>query len=99
MALRSCLDDPVKATSTETLAAVLVLIICQSYVGPGDLPWSGHVEGSAKILKARGLIGAREGDEFENKILLSLRGCVVRSLALPSPLVYICKHGHAYDCG
>lgn len=89
MALRSCLDDPVKATSTETLAAVLVLIICQIYVGSEDLPWSGHVEGSAKILKARGLVAAREGDEFESKILFSLRGCVVRCLAFPSPGLYL----------
>lgn len=78
--LRSYLTDPARATSSETLCAVLVLIFCQSFIGSGNLCCSGHVEGAAKILKARGRFGAR--NDFERKIMLSLRGCVVCSSSM-----------------
>ena len=83
--LRSYLTEPARATSSETLCAVLVLIVCQSFIGSGNLPWSGHVEGAAKILKVRGRFEAR--DDFERKVMLSLRGCVVCSVSINIRLI------------
>ena len=45
-----------------------------------------HTEGAAQILKCRGVANPR--DEFENNLLLTLRGSVVRA-AEPSP--FVCK--------
>ncbi|KAF3406973.1 hypothetical protein DPV78_001789 [Talaromyces pinophilus] len=73
--LRNCLDDPDKASQTETLCAVMLLLICQNLNGVEGQRWSGHCEGAAKILKARPFIKPR--DDFELQLLLSLRGCVL----------------------
>lgn len=73
------LDDSVHAQSSSTLSAVMVLLICQLFLGPSKRKFSGHAEGAAAILKARKDFGPR--DEFESKLFLSLRGSVV-SLAI-----------------
>lgn len=73
--LRVCLDDSVHAKSSTTLAAVMVLLICQTFLGQSNQCWSGHAEGAAMILKARKHFGPR--DPFETKLFLSLRGSVV----------------------
>ncbi|KAE8153702.1 hypothetical protein BDV25DRAFT_136641 [Aspergillus avenaceus] len=74
-ALRAYLDDPTKACSTDTLCAVMLLLICQGFMGNNNATSSGHAEGAAQILKARRYFGPR--DEFEAKLLLSLRGPVL----------------------
>ncbi|RAO68997.1 uncharacterized protein BHQ10_005009 [Talaromyces amestolkiae] len=73
--LRHCLDDPGKASQTETLCAVMLLLICQNLNGAEGQRWSGHCEGAAKILKARSFRKPRDG--FEAQLLLSLRGSVL----------------------
>ncbi|KAJ5168779.1 uncharacterized protein N7482_004373 [Penicillium canariense] len=73
--LRVYLDDRVHAQETDTLAAVMILLICQTMLGQGNQCWSGHAEGATQILKARKEFGPR--NEFEAKIYLSLRGSVL----------------------
>lgn len=75
--LRVYLDDPVHAQETNTLAAVMILLICQAIMGQTPQQWSGHCEGATQILKARKDFGPR--NEFEEKIYMSLRGSVVSS--------------------
>ena len=91
--LRLGLDDPVVACDASTLAAVMILLICQVshafmkahhvlthdqfFIGLNKSCWTGHCEGAAQMLKAK---GARynEEDEFETSLLLTLRGPVVQ---------------------
>ncbi|KAH8598413.1 hypothetical protein B0O99DRAFT_538505 [Bisporella sp. PMI_857] len=73
-ALRQYLDDPVKACAAETLCAVLILLTCQSFLGIKEKQW-GHYEGAAQILRARRYYNPQ--DDFECKLLLSLRGPVL----------------------
>jgi hypothetical protein len=73
--LRVYLDDRVHAQSSDTLCAVMILLICQMFLGPSKQCWSGHAEGAALILKARKNFGPR--DAFEQKLFLSMRGTVV----------------------
>ncbi|OBT87208.1 hypothetical protein VE02_04872 [Pseudogymnoascus sp. 03VT05] len=73
--LRFYLDDPVKACSSETLCAVMLLLMCQGFHGMTDTGWTGHCEGAAQILKARRYYNPN--DEFESKLHLSLRAPVV----------------------
>ncbi|CRG87879.1 hypothetical protein PISL3812_04900 [Talaromyces islandicus] len=73
--LRVCLDDPVKASTPETLCAVLMLLICQAFIGTGGSSFTGHCEGAAKILKARQYTAPQ--NDFEAKLVLSLRGPVL----------------------
>lgn len=76
--LRVYLDDPVHAQETNTLAAVMILLICQTILGQTThQQWSGHCEGATQILKARKNFGPR--NDFEAKIYMSLRGSVVSS--------------------
>jgi hypothetical protein len=70
------LDDKVHAQSSSTLSAVMILLICQLFLGPSNRKFSGHAEGAAAILKARKNFGPR--DAFEAKLFLSMRGSVVR---------------------
>lgn len=70
------LDDKVHAQSSSTLSAVMVLLICQLFLGPSNRKFSGHAEGAAAILRARKDFGPR--DAFEAKLFLSMRGSVVR---------------------
>jgi hypothetical protein len=69
------LDDPIKAQSPETLCAVSLLLTCQAFLGTQGSQWTGHAEGAAQILKAKKF--SRPKDEFERRLLLSLRGPVV----------------------
>ncbi|KFZ20753.1 hypothetical protein V502_03004 [Pseudogymnoascus sp. VKM F-4520 (FW-2644)] len=73
--LRFYLEDPVKTCSSETLCAVMLLLICQGFLGMTDMGWTGHCEGAALILKARR--NYDPNDEFESKIHLSLRAPVI----------------------
>lgn len=73
--LRLCLDDPVKARETNTLAAVMLLLICQSFLGTYVGEFSGHTEGAAIILKTRGY--GNPEDDFERNLILTLRGPVL----------------------
>lgn len=69
------LDNPAQASSSETLCAVMVLLLCQTFVGNNGQVISGHSQGAADILHARKNFGPR--DEFERKLFFSLRGSVV----------------------
>ncbi|KAJ5650673.1 transcriptional regulator family: Fungal Specific TF [Penicillium longicatenatum] len=73
--LRIYLDDRVHARSSNTLCAVMVLLICQLFLGQTTQCWSGHAEGAAQILQARKQCKPR--DLFEKKLFLSLRGSVL----------------------
>ncbi|KAJ5773220.1 transcriptional regulator family: Fungal Specific TF [Penicillium paradoxum] len=72
--LKVYLDDPYQASSSTTLCAVMVLLVCQTLVG-NDQVITGHAQGAANILHARKNFGPR--DDFERKLFLSLRGCVL----------------------
>ncbi|KAL6230369.1 hypothetical protein BDW75DRAFT_223002 [Aspergillus navahoensis] len=74
-ALSRCLDNPVTASTSETLCTASVLLLVQHLLGPSDLRRTGHAEGAAKILKARRSCAPR--DNFERVLLLSLRGPVL----------------------
>ncbi|KAJ5173146.1 hypothetical protein N7492_005739 [Penicillium capsulatum] len=73
--LRVYLKDPVHAQSTNTLCAVMILLVCQMFMGPTSRCWSGHAEGAAQILRVRQQF--RPQDPFEQKLFLSLRGVVL----------------------
>ncbi|KFY08359.1 hypothetical protein V492_06301 [Pseudogymnoascus sp. VKM F-4246] len=73
--LRFYLDDTAKACSSETLCAVMLLLICQGFLGISDIGWTGHCEGAALILKARRYYDPK--DDFESKLHLSLRAPVI----------------------
>ncbi|KAF3480357.1 uncharacterized protein GIQ15_05704 [Arthroderma uncinatum] len=73
--LRSYLDDPVRARASETLCSVMVLLMCQRFIGVAEGDFTGHCEGAAQMLKARRYYDPN--DEFESKLVLSLRGPVI----------------------
>ena len=70
------LDDPIQAIASNTLCAVMILLVCQAFIGNQGQLLSGHAGGAANILRARKNFGPR--DEFERKLFYSLRGSVVR---------------------
>ncbi|KAL9614967.1 MAG: hypothetical protein Q9167_000609 [Letrouitia subvulpina] len=76
-ALQRCLNDPIKARSSETLCSVMLLSICE--VGTcrrtSKNAVHNHYIGAAQILKSRGFSGPP--DDFERTLLLTLRGPVV----------------------
>jgi len=76
--LRIYLDDPVQASASNTLCAVMILLLCQSFHGNNGQTMTGHAQGASNILRARKHFGPR--DDFERKLFLSLRGSVVRQL-------------------
>ena len=82
-ALREYLDIPARARESETLCAVSLLSICAYFLGERGSR-SYHGEGAAQILKARAYYDPR--DDFEQKLLLSLRGTVLFE-ALVNPRV------------
>lgn len=90
------LDDRDHAQSSSTLSAVMILLMCQLFLGPSKRKYSGHAEGAAAILKARKDFGPR--DAFEAKLFLSLRGSVVSYLFLflPSLLSPLLFHDSSY---
>ncbi|CAI7644268.1 unnamed protein product [Penicillium glandicola] len=73
--LRVYLDDPLQASTSSTLCAVMILLICQTFIGNNGQLVSGHAQGAASILQARKNFGPR--DDFERKLFLSLRGSVL----------------------
>lgn len=89
--LRLCLDDQATATTSETLCAVMLLLICQvRALGAAACPIlthdkifvpgtrdsrTSHSEGAAQIYRYRGQLQVR--DEFERKLIRTLRGPVV----------------------
>ncbi|CAG8892680.1 unnamed protein product [Penicillium egyptiacum] len=73
--LRVYLDDPLQASASSTLCAVMILLICQIFIGNNGQMLSGHAQGAASILHARKNFGPR--DDFEHKLFLSLRGSVL----------------------
>ncbi|KAE8444367.1 hypothetical protein EG329_000567 [Mollisiaceae sp. DMI_Dod_QoI] len=73
--LRLYLNDRSRARKAETLCAVMLLLICQSFLGTHTGCRSAHGEGAAQIIKARSYYDTQ--DEFECKLLLSLRGPVL----------------------
>lgn len=75
--LRVYLDDRVHAQTSNTLCAVMILLICQLFLGQSNQCWSGHAEGATQILRARKRHKPR--DLFEQKLFLSLRGSIVGS--------------------
>ena len=54
-------------------------MIEKSYLGLTNGRFSGHCEGAAQIIKARGNYNPE--DAFESKLLLSIRGPVVRTIS------------------
>ncbi|KAL3480527.1 hypothetical protein BJX99DRAFT_18267 [Aspergillus californicus] len=73
--VRRCLDNPLKAGTSETLCAVSVLLLVQHMLGPMQSTFTGHAEGAAKILKARKNYAPQSA--FESILLLALRGPVL----------------------
>ncbi|CAI7630275.1 unnamed protein product [Penicillium palitans] len=73
--LRVYLDDPLQASASSTLCAVMILLACQTFIGNNGQMMSGHAQGAASILRARKNFGPR--DDFERKLFLSLRGSVL----------------------
>lgn len=69
-ALRTCLNDPIKARTVETLCAIYLIIICQGWIGSRDDRHVGHGEAMAHILNA----GASQNwrDVFGAEMLITL---------------------------
>ncbi|KAI6913145.1 hypothetical protein KC318_g1536 [Hortaea werneckii] len=77
-ALKSSLDCVHEASSSETLCAIMVLLICQNFLGVPAGQWTGHCEGAAHILRARGF--RKPLDRFESRLLMSARGSLVEGI-------------------
>ncbi|KAH0238422.1 hypothetical protein KCV06_g586, partial [Aureobasidium melanogenum] len=80
--LRLALDDVVTAQSPETLCAIMLLLISQQIIRLQALigcenRWTGHGEGAARLLKARGDRAADMQGAFEASMLASLSASVV----------------------
>ncbi|KIW91375.1 uncharacterized protein Z519_08271 [Cladophialophora bantiana CBS 173.52] len=74
--LRKCLDDPIKAKTSETLCAILFLWNCQQFIWQSNGPITTHADGVAQILRLRGC-AEKYQDPFESNLLLSLRAVVL----------------------
>ncbi|KAI6810199.1 hypothetical protein KC332_g9890 [Hortaea werneckii] len=81
-ALKSILDSPHEASSSETLCAIMVLLICQNFIGIPAGQWTGHCEGAAHMLRARGF--QKPLDRFESMLLMSARGSLVEGIFNPA---------------
>ncbi|KAI7550842.1 hypothetical protein KC331_g2922 [Hortaea werneckii] len=81
-ALKSSLDCVHEASSSETLCAIMVLLICQNFLGVPAGQWTGHCEGAAHILRARGF--RKPLDRFESRLLMSARGSLVEGIFNPA---------------
>ncbi|KAI9723213.1 MAG: hypothetical protein M1812_001095 [Candelaria pacifica] len=74
--LRNTLNDPVQAQSSETLCAIMVLMIVQVLANPAESATASHSQGAALILKGRGFFGPR--DDFEKTLLATLKGPMIK---------------------
>ena len=85
--LRTTLNDVRKASQPETLCACYLLLICQAFFDAHDCGSSTHTEGATQILKARGYFYPKD-DEFEQKLLMSLRGPVLMEALLNDRITF-----------
>ncbi|KAH0287106.1 hypothetical protein M436DRAFT_62077 [Aureobasidium namibiae CBS 147.97] len=69
--LRLAVNDIVTAQTPEILCAIQLLLICQALIG-SENRWTGHAEGAARILKARGYRATEVHDDFEAGVIASL---------------------------
>ncbi|KAI6861415.1 hypothetical protein KC343_g4352 [Hortaea werneckii] len=81
-ALKSSLNSPYEASSSETLCAIMVLLICQNFIGVPAGQWTGHCEGAAHMLRARGF--QMPLNRFESRLLMSARGSLVEGIFNPA---------------
>ncbi|KAL8652301.1 MAG: hypothetical protein Q9210_002759 [Variospora velana] len=86
--LRHDLNDMVKARSSESLCAVLVLAIAQLLIDPNKAHAISHIEGAARIMKSRGFVKPK--DDFERTLISTLRGPVVFE-ALLADTIHFCS--------
>ncbi|KAF4976797.1 hypothetical protein FZEAL_6578 [Fusarium zealandicum] len=63
--LRSCLSDPRKARTPETMCAIYLIMICQGWLGREDDHRTSHGEGLAYLLKAAARENWKAGFEAE----------------------------------
>ncbi|KAI9706393.1 MAG: hypothetical protein M1836_003398 [Candelina mexicana] len=73
-ALREALNDPSTAQSSETLCAIMLLMIVQVLTNPTQGVTASHPKGAALVLKSRGSFGPRS--DFEKTLMATLRGPV-----------------------
>ena len=73
--LAEALAIPETATATETLCAIKMLIVFEAMAGFSSSGIISHAGGAARVFKERGC--TKPQNEFEAKLLLSLRGPVV----------------------
>ncbi|KAJ5659422.1 hypothetical protein N7507_005873 [Penicillium longicatenatum] len=69
-ALRECLKDPISARSPNTLCAIYLISICQSWIGTPQKQRSGHAEAITHILRIVDLNEYRS--EFARNLLVTL---------------------------
>lgn len=74
-ALRRCLCIPAEARLIETVCAVLLLTFSAEFGGFGGQHWTTHCNGAVQLLRLRDHCKPR--DDFEIKVLQSLRGSVI----------------------
>ncbi|KAI7329807.1 hypothetical protein KC315_g5958 [Hortaea werneckii] len=60
----------------------MVLLICQNFIGIPAGQWTGHCEGAAHMLRARGF--RKPLDRFESMLLMSARGSLVEGIFNPA---------------
>ncbi|KAJ5693458.1 hypothetical protein N7462_002881 [Penicillium macrosclerotiorum] len=69
-ALRESLSDPIEARSTNTLCAVYLITICQSWLGKYDDQLKGHGEAISHLLRIADLQKCKS--DFEKDIVITL---------------------------
>ncbi|KAI9688033.1 MAG: hypothetical protein M1820_010311 [Bogoriella megaspora] len=74
-AIRDTMHDPNKASTSETMCAILLVMICQSLYGAPNPESNAHLVGMETVLKVRG--GRRLRDDFERELLTSVQGATV----------------------
>ncbi|KAF2178156.1 hypothetical protein K469DRAFT_643182 [Zopfia rhizophila CBS 207.26] len=80
--LRVCLNDPVRARTVDTLCAIYLIMICQSWIGKHDDQSTNHGEGIAYILKVATFQKWQGSLEVEMLITLSVP-VIVESITNP----------------
>ena len=92
---RERLDDGSALQSSNTLCVIMMLLICHSHfriAGSDGMPSTYHIEGAARILRARKRV--TPCNEFERNLLTYLSGPIVRTMVSPHPLY--CLEGLCY---